>query len=134
LAEKSLHNNSVSVFYSSNEGHKSLDLIIRNDKDLKTVENVLKSLFVQIKQNKEKLTIDDLFVQEMWKRADTDGDNKLNESEVMTLISSMNINMHRSSVHRLFISYDEDHNQTLDLSEFKHLIEKLGERYYSIIS
>ena len=119
---------SLSVFYTGYKGDRSLDLFIQDTEDFNCVNNVLTTIVNKLKKDKENLTADELFLREMWLRADDNGDGTLNETEIYDLMAAMNINMNRSAVRRLFSEFDTDRNGTLDFEEFKSLLEQLQKR------
>lgn len=96
--------------------------------DFRCVKDVLSMMVNKLKKDKENLTADELFLREMWLRADEDESGSLNEDEIYDLMVAMNINMNRSAVRKLFKEFDGDCNKTLDLEEFKLLLEKLQKR------
>lgn len=119
---------SMSIFYTCSSGDRSLDLLIHNQDDFRCVNKVLTSMIDKLKKDKENLTADELFLREMWLRADDNGDGSLNEDEIYGLMASMNINMNRSAVRKLFRAFDIDCSSALELEEFKLLLDELQKR------
>ena len=123
----------MSIVYSKSkvklDKTKILNLVTKNASDLETLNNVLEALLLKVKQDKENLTPDKLFLIEIWNRADEDGSGFVEEIEIYRLLRSLNINMPQRECKKLFNEFDIDKSKSLDFKEFSKFVEKLKERY-----
>ena len=128
----------LSICYNKNKNQedksKILTLRLKDDEDTEILKNVIKALILKRKQEIENLTPDKLFLIEIWNRADDDGNGMVHETEIYNLLRSLNVNMRQNDCKNLFAEFDTDNSKTLDFNEFTKFVEKLKERYESLIS
>ena len=123
---------SISIIFSKSKLHsdqiETLNLIMNDEDDVEFIKNVLTALITKVKSDKENSSPDKLYLNDMWNRADSDGDGKLEENEIYALLASLNININRNTCRKMFKEFDVDKSNYLDFQEFSNFVEKLRER------
>ena len=87
---------------------------------LNTSTIIINRLRTQNDQYKRNSIATNLFI-----RADKDGSHSLDESEVQKMLNELHIKFDKKLVLQYFKEYDKDANGTLDLEEFRGLVQKL---------
>lgn len=123
---------SISIIFAKSKLHsdkvETLNLIMNNEDDIEFIKSVLTALISKVKAERENLSPDKLYLIDMWNRADVDGDGKLEENEIFTLLASLNINVNRTAGRKMFREFDTDKSNYLDFQEFSKFVDKLRER------
>lgn len=125
-----LVNRSFSLFYvsASTRDLVSLDIMVYDANDYNSLINVLKACINKRKQEREKMSPELLFIQDKLLHSGHNKDGTLTEDDIFSLISTMNINMTHSAVHKLFLEVDADQSNSIDANEATKLLHKLRER------
>lgn len=119
---------SFSLIYFDGNEERTLDLIAPSPDIFKLWYGALEFLIKKIQNQKQKLSADELFLKSAWDKADRDRNGTLNRSEVIKLVSTLNINIPGSKVGDLFKKYDTDGNGVLDFDEFVGFMDFLLKR------
>ena len=116
--------------YNDKEGvERSLSLIAPTFDVLELWILGLQGIIDKIKKEKSTLSEDELFLQSLWDKADEDRSGKLEFSEVLHLLESININIPTETIKKIFNEYDVDKSNFLEFNEFILLMNSLKKRY-----
>ena len=120
---------SFSVFYATIAGEEmSLDCVAHNVEDFTELTTSLNELITEVHSSRAAMSPDELYLKDMWDRGDADGSGTMTTSEIIQLVSSMNISMPSSTLKRIFKEFDDDDSGSLTFNEFTEFIALLRER------
>ena len=81
-----------------------------------------------LRERRSKLSAYVRYLQSVWDEADADGSGTLTESEVIELVSKVNIHRSRRDIKKLYREVDSDGSGTLNFVEFCKLMKILQQR------
>lgn len=120
---------SLSLIYFDETGQeRSWDVIAPNGEQFEFWYGSLRSVLRKIKNRREKMSLDDLRLEEYWNKADCDHSGRLSTTEIVNLAASMNVNMPSKTILRLFRQVDVDKSGLLDFEEFIRFMDLLSVR------
>ena len=106
----------------------SLDCVAHNVEDFTELTTSLNELITEVHSSRAAMSPDELYLKDMWDRGDADGSGTMTTSEIIQLVSSMNISMPSSTLKRIFKEFDDDDSGSLTFNEFTEFIALLRER------
>lgn len=119
---------SIIVHDDSNPlGESSLDLICYSKEQFKMWYMGLSMLLKEIHRSIKRMSIDDLYLQSRFTKADKDGSGSLSKNEIIGLLTEMNVTVSIEAIEGKFKEVDVDKSGYLDFNEFRvfvHLIRR----------
>jgi hypothetical protein len=122
------------VYLNKNNKERTLDLIAPSPDIFKLWFGGLKSLVKKLQEQRQNYSLDALYLKSLWDRADADHSGSLSSKEIVSLISSINVNLPLDKVKAMYKKFDVDQNGTLDFHEFIEFMGFLRKRYFRCLS
>jgi phosphatidylinositol phospholipase C delta len=116
------------VYRNENNEERTLDVISPSPEIFKLWYSGLHNLLKIIDDKKKKFSLDALYLKSLWERADADHSGTLTAKEVISLVSSININLPVETIRNMYTKFDIDANGVLDFDEFVEFMNYLRKR------
>jgi phosphatidylinositol phospholipase C, delta len=129
FGEPGIVKNSFSLMYFKDGVLRSLNIAAPNPQVFKYVFSVLKNVLEKTALMRKTLPVERMFFKKKFEDADTDRSGLLSKNEIFSLLPSMNIEMSKFEVRKLFAERDVDHSGQLDFIEFCSFMEHLRRRF-----
>ena len=118
----------MSIIYDGERGEDSLSFITRNLDEYKYITMVIEDILKQNMEERKNQNHDSLYIKKMFEKADKDHSGTLSKSEIVALVSKMNINMASKVIQEKIDQVDNDKSGQLNAAEFKNLLDILRRR------
>lgn len=117
---------SISIHFIDTDGKEDyLDFICHDEEEFKYVSDAINFVWHLVKDKRSRMSLDELKLERFWLRADTDHSGTLSVEEIISLVSSLNIDIPRRVILQIFRDVDIDNNNSLSFDEFVVFMDKV---------
>lgn len=119
----------LSLIYLGDGGMEgTFDIILPTTESFKTWYGALRWIVRKFKDQRSKMTIDELRLRDRWFDADSDHNGTMEKDECIAMVAHLNINMPTNEVIAIFDQVDIDKSGTLSFPEFVEFYGLLSQR------